>query len=56
MCVDFRELNKNLVKNKFSTLLINELLDELGGAIYFSKLHLRVGIIKLGWRKKKFTK
>jgi len=42
-CVDYRELNKNTVKNKFSILIIEELLDELAGTSIYSKIDLRVG-------------
>jgi hypothetical protein len=43
MCPNYRELNKIINKDKFPILLIVELLYELHGEIYFSKLHLRSG-------------
>ena len=43
MCIDFRDLNKKTIKNRYPIPRIYEIMDELFGVKYFSKIYLRSG-------------
>ncbi|KAA0035443.1 ty3-gypsy retrotransposon protein [Cucumis melo var. makuwa] len=43
LCIDYRELNKMTVKNCYPLPKIDDLFDQLQGAIVFSKIDLRSG-------------
>ncbi|CAA7040954.1 unnamed protein product [Microthlaspi erraticum] len=43
LCVDYRGLNNMTVKDRFPIPLIEDLMDELGGSVIYSKIDLRAG-------------
>ena len=43
LCIDYRALNKITVRNRYSIPQIDDVLDQLTGAKYFSKIDMKYG-------------
>jgi DNA-binding transcriptional regulator PaaX len=56
MCIDYRILNKKTIKDKFHTLMVQELFDELCGSKFFSKLDLRFEFYQIRIKNKDISK
>ena len=56
MCVDYRNLNAVTIKNKYPLPRIDDLLDQLRNAKYFSKIDLRSGYHQMKIRQEDIPK
>ncbi|XP_059659225.1 uncharacterized protein LOC132306046 [Cornus florida] len=56
LCLDYQKLNQATIKNKYLLPRIDDLFDQLRGAICFSKIDLRSGYYQLGVRDEDIPK
>jgi Reverse transcriptase (RNA-dependent DNA polymerase) len=56
LCVDYKKLNEVTVKNRYPVPIIDDLLDQLKGESWFSKIDLRYGYHQIRMRKEDIVK
>nr|GFD03852.1 RNA-directed DNA polymerase homolog [Tanacetum cinerariifolium] len=56
LCIDYRELNKITIRNRYPLPRIDDLFDQLQGAMHFSQIDLRSGFHQLRVKEQDISK